>query len=125
MFSGHDARMADHAIRIRSATCECGSRACYGDCCLKFDHQKSHATVSYSLPQSVHPIVQARYRIEDHIRLRAFSTFHKAGYQEHDLLVRFVRALVTSAKPIKNLQLLANWRGQFGRGVAARWECGQ
>lgn len=112
-FYGHDARMADHDRRIRSAACECGSGKRYGDCCLDSDHQRSSARISYSLPGSVHPDVVARCEVEDHLRLRAFGAFYKASHEEHDLLVRFVGALVASAAPIKDPGQIMPWHGRF------------
>jgi hypothetical protein len=124
-FPGHDDRMADHARRARSTPCECGSGRPYGDCCMDADHQRSSAQVSYSLPASIHRSLSARCDIEDHLRIRAFNTFYRVGHEQLDLSVRFVRAIVASAGPIRDQQQVRNWHRLFrkrrpGKGREAR-----
>jgi hypothetical protein len=61
----------------------------------------------------VHRDVAIRCEIEDHLRLRAFSAFYKASHQEHDLLIRFARALVVSAGPIRDARQVRRWQRRF------------
>lgn len=112
-FPGHDARLSDLTYRIRSRRCECGSGKSYGDCCMGRDRQRSYARVSYTLAASVHPDQLTRCNIEDHLRLRAFGVFYRAGHQEHNLLVRFAHALAASAGPIHDECQVLNWHGHF------------
>jgi hypothetical protein len=117
LFPGHEQRMADHARRVRSAICECGSGLTYGECCMDHDTQRSAAQISYSLPRSVHPDAETRWALEDHLRVQAFATLYRAGSAELDLTARFVRALLASAGPIKQPNLVAKWQEQASRGT--------
>jgi hypothetical protein len=45
--------------------------------------------------------------------VQAFGAFYKAGYDEHDLVVRFVRALVASAGPIRDERRVRRWHRRF------------
>lgn len=119
-FPGHDQRMSDHTRRIRSAACGCGSGKAYGDCCMDNDHQQSSARPSYSLPESVRRNPAIRDRIEDHLRIGAFSAFYKAGHHEHNLIVRFARALVASAGPIRDERQVRRWHDRFCKRPSRR-----
>ena len=103
---GHEARMAAHARRIRSSLCEC-----VGD---QDDHQEPSPDVCYTLPAWLIPDVKERWQAEDQIRVHAFNCFYRALHAEHDLAVRFVRALVASAGPIKDHGLVTHWHQRHG-----------
>lgn len=105
--------MAGHTGRIRHAICECGSGKPYGECCLEHERHQTDVQVSYSLPRSVHPDVDVRWAIEDHLRVQAFNSFYRLGRDEIDPLIRFVRALLASAGPIRDPRLIRGWHRQF------------
>ena len=49
-------------------------------------------------------------RIEDAFRFHAFSVYYRRTFVgEHHLLRRFVRALLASAGPIQDRQLVLDW----------------
>jgi hypothetical protein len=49
--------------------------------------------------------------VEDKLRLRAFHVFYdKAFANEHDLSVRFVKAIIASAGPVRDREALTEWR---------------
>lgn len=119
-FPGHEQRLAEHTRRIYSTSCECGSGKSYGECCLHADHQRSSAQTSYSMPRSVHADPMIRWKLEDSFRMRAFGVFYKAGQEEHGLLVRFIRAIVASAGPIRNNSQLRQWLRRFHAPAAGK-----
>ena len=60
-------------------------------------------------------------RAQDELRLRAFRVFYaKTFCEEKNLLVRFVKALLASAGPIRDPDAMAEWCRQHGRSRAAR-----
>lgn len=114
-FPGHDARMASHIRRIRTALCECKSNLPYEACCMTFDRQKSRPGIHYVLPPKTIEDMGRRRVVEDGFRISAFHTFHKAFRQEHDPTIRFIRALLASARPVNDHQQILTWHGQFRR----------
>lgn len=112
-FPGYKARLTSHTHCIRTAICECGSGRPYGECCMKFDHQRSRPGIQHTArPQSVE-ILQQWWAIEDAFRISAFHTFYKAFREEHDPTIRFIRALLTSAKAIDDHQQILAWHREF------------
>ena len=114
MFPGHEQRLADHSERIRAAICECGSGKPYGDCCISEDRQKSLLGVHYALPATLIPDTAKRHAIEDALRLRAFHVFHGGLNAIDDPSIRFIRALLASAKPVAHADVML-WNSEFGR----------
>ena len=113
-YAGHDQRLAAHEYRIRTTICECGSGLPYGSCCMSEDRQKSPPGIHYALPASCVPGMARRHAIEDAFRLQAFHTFHRVLRDIDDPTLRFVRAVLASAKPVDHEDVLA-WNQQFGR----------
>jgi len=115
LFPGHEARAAWHSHRIRTCPCECGSGLPYGKCCIDLDLQKSEPGVCYTVPQSLVPGLGERHAIENAFRLRAFHSFYGTLDQEDDLVLRFVRALVASSKPVDDHKQIVHWHKRFRR----------
>lgn len=113
-FPGHEQRLADHEHRTRTTICKCGSGLPYGDCCMREDRQKSLPGIHYSLPKTLIPGTANRHAIEDAFRLRAFHTFYRSLSAIDDPSIRFVRALLASAKPVAHEDVL-QWTSEFGR----------
>ena len=119
-FPGHGNRLTSHARRIRTAPCECGSGKPYGKCCMAFDRQRSQLGIRYALPPEMVEGLEQRRAIEDAFRVSAFRTFYKAFREEHDPTIRFIRALLVSAKPIDDHRQILAWHRQFRRRKQAR-----
>ena len=53
---------------------------------------------------------------EDRFRLWAFHIYYRRSFrEERDRLLRFIKALLASARPIRRPDLLDVWRGRRGR----------
>ena len=113
-YAGHDMRLSDHARRISASPCECGSGETYGDCCMSEDRQSSLPGIHYALPTTLVPGTANRHAVEDAFRLKAFHTFHRGLGAIDDPVIRFVRALLASAKPVAHADVLI-WNSEFGR----------
>ena len=114
-FPGHDARLTSHTRRLRAAPCECGSGAAYANCCMDCDWQRTEPGVQYMMPPEAIQDLARRRAVEDDFRVTAFRTFYKSFRQEHDPALRFVRALVASAKPVDDHQQILAWHRRFRR----------
>ena len=52
--------------------------------------------------------------VEEKLRLRAFHAFYRAFDDEHDLKVRFAKAIIASSGPIRDRDALMEWSQQHG-----------
>ena len=75
------------------------------------DLERSPSTITYSIPASEFGGSYAeRNDAEDALRFDAFQLFHRSAPPDLNPAMRFARALVWSAGPIKDLDLLAQRR---------------
>ena len=87
---------------------------------MTFDQQKSHTGVHYTVPPEAVEDLGRWWAIEDGFRISAFHVFRKAFREEHDPTIRFIRALLASAKPIDDPQQILAWYRQFRRQKQAQ-----
>jgi len=69
------------------------------------------------MPVVMDEIKQLPAEVEDKLRLRAFHVFYDRGFaDEHDLTVRFAKAIIASAGPVRDREALMEWYRQHGNG---------
>ncbi len=66
------------------------------------------------MPMVMDEIKELPAEVEEKLRLRAFHAFYRAFDGELDLTIRFGKAIIASAGPIRDREALMEWYRQHG-----------